>query len=33
MQRSGAPTIQVDPMSTGQKCSVCGHIAKANRKT
>lgn len=30
-QRVGIPVIAIDPKHTSQECSVCGHIAKANR--
>lgn len=30
---SGIPVIPIDPHYTSQQCSVCGHIAKENRKT
>ena len=30
-QLAGVPVVLVDPKHTSQECSVCGHIAKANR--
>ncbi|HEY5868293.1 MAG TPA: transposase [Candidatus Tectomicrobia bacterium] len=32
-QLSGVPVVLVDPRHTSQECSVCGHIAKANRQS
>jgi IS605 OrfB family transposase len=28
----GVPVIPIDPKNTSRKCSICGHIAKENRK-
>jgi IS605 OrfB family transposase len=32
-QLAGVPVVLVDPKHTSQECSICGHIAKANRQT
>lgn len=32
-QLAGVPVILVDPRNTSRMCSVCGHVAKSNRKS
>ena len=32
-KKVGLPMIEVDPRYTSQRCSSCGHVEKANRKT
>ncbi len=32
-QHNGVPVLYVDPRDTSRQCSVCGHVATANRKT
>ena len=32
-QLSGVPVVLVNPKHTSQQCSVCGHIARANRRS
>jgi len=32
-KKAGVPVITVDPHYTSQRCNVCGHTEKANRKT
>ena len=31
--RAGIPCVAVNPRNTSKQCSVCGHIAKANRRS
>lgn len=32
-QRAGVPLVLVDPKHTSQECNVCGHVARANRRS
>jgi IS605 OrfB family transposase len=32
-QRAGVPVVLVDPRHTSQQCNVCGHVARANRRS